>query len=103
MRFVSQTLLCAAAISALAFVAGCGGGELNAPAAAAAPAPVGSVVQNGQHTECTVCKANADLACVDVVVDDQTPRYESNGKTYYFCSNSCRDEFARNPGKFLPK
>ena len=28
---------------------------------------------------------------------------EYNGKTYYFCSKSCRDEFARNPGKFLPK
>ena len=101
MRFISQTVLCAAAISALAFVAGCGGGELNSATPAAAP--LGAVVQNGQHTECTVCKANADLACVDVVVDDQTPRYAYDGKTYYFCSNSCRDEFARNPGKFLPK
>ena len=52
--------------------------------------------------ECLVCKHNADLACVDVVVTGDTPNYVYQGTRYYFCSNSCRDEFAENPGKYLP-
>jgi len=50
--------------------------------------------------QCIVCKHNADLACVDVEVDANTPRYVYNGKTYYFCSETCRDEFAKNPTKY---
>ena len=52
------------------------------------------------HAECLVCKHNADLACVDVAVKADTPHYDFNGKTYYFCSDTCRDEFAKNPGKY---
>jgi YHS domain-containing protein len=51
--------------------------------------------------ECLVCKMNADLACIDVDVDKNTPSYVYNGHTYYFCSNDCRKEFARNPQKYL--
>jgi YHS domain-containing protein len=50
--------------------------------------------------QCMVCKHNADLACVDVVVDANTPRYEYQGKTYYFCSETCREAFAKNPEKY---
>jgi YHS domain-containing protein len=52
------------------------------------------------HAECLVCKANADLACIDVPVDGGTPSYAYNGKTYYFCSNECRKTFAKNPAKY---
>ena len=62
-----------------------------------------STTSTGCHAECAVCKANADLACLDVTVTDQTPRYEYGGKTYYFCSNSCRDDFARHPEKYASK
>jgi YHS domain-containing protein len=51
--------------------------------------------------ECLVCKKNADLACVDISVDKTTPTYAYNGKTYYFCSDECRNQFARNPTKYL--
>jgi YHS domain-containing protein len=54
------------------------------------------------HSECLVCEKNADLACVDVTVTDQTPSYDYNGKRYYFCRTECRDEFAKNPQKYLP-
>jgi YHS domain-containing protein len=54
------------------------------------------------HAQCLVCKHNADLACVDVTVDDSTPSSVYLGKRYYFCSNSCRDEFAENPAKYMP-
>ena len=55
------------------------------------------------HAECLVCKTNADLACVDVAVDSTTPRVESNGKTYYFCSEECRDCFQRTPAKYVAR
>jgi len=29
--------------------------------------------------------------------------YRHKGKTYYFCTPSCRDEFAANPRKYLDK
>jgi len=54
------------------------------------------------HAECLVCKYNADLACLDVSINDQTPTFDYNGKRYYFCSEECRDDFAKNPQKYLP-
>jgi YHS domain-containing protein len=53
------------------------------------------------HAECLVCKYNADLACVDVAVDSNTPRCTCEGKTYYFCSDDCRHAFEKNPAKYL--
>jgi YHS domain-containing protein len=53
------------------------------------------------HAECLVCKVNADLACVDVTVKGDTPRAEYLGKTYYFCSNECRDKFVKEPAKYV--
>ena len=50
--------------------------------------------------ECTVCKHNADLACVEVDVTANTPRAEYAGKTYYFCSEDCRSEFVKHPEKY---
>jgi YHS domain-containing protein len=52
------------------------------------------------HGQCLVCKYNADLGCVDIPVDETTPRLLYQGKTYYFCSNECRDQFAKNPSKY---
>lgn len=57
-----------------------------------------SQVSDGHvHSECTVCKHNADLACIDVVVDPSTPHYLYNGKTYYFCSDHCCKKFQKDP------
>ena len=59
------------------------------------------VAASHPHAECLVCKHNADLACVDVEVEQDTPTYAYNGKTYYFCSNACRNHFATEPVKYL--
>src|SRR3954466_10631952 len=60
------------------------------PPAASAPPPrptptpvAASARQPGRHAECLVCKENADLACVDLTVDKDTPHTDYNGKTYY--------------------
>ena len=70
----------------------------------ATPPPVACKVGSGTsgvHAECLVCKKNADLACVDVEVDGKTPSADFLGKRYYFCSDECRKEFVKNPGKFV--
>jgi len=92
MRFA----ICGLFLCAGVCLAGCTGNPGNQPVMA-------STTATGCHAECAVCKANADLACLDVTVTDQTPRYEYGGKTYYFCSNSCRDDFARHPEKYASK
>lgn len=51
--------------------------------------------------ECPVCRANADLACLNVRVDGATPHAEYRGKTYYFCSEECRVLFEKNPGRYV--
>jgi YHS domain-containing protein len=53
------------------------------------------------HAECLVCKYNADLACVDVAVENDTPSCQCNGQTYYFCSDVCRAAFMKNPALYL--
>jgi hypothetical protein len=63
----------------------------------------GGSASTGVHAECTVCKENADLACIDITVDDRTPRTEHNGKTYYFCSDDCRKDFEKAPAKYAGK
>jgi len=55
------------------------------------------------HAECLVCKANADLACIDVAVNSTTPTYVYKDKTYYFCSDDCRREFAKHPSQYVRK
>lgn len=53
------------------------------------------------HAECLVCKSNADLACVDIAVEDATPSYAYGGTTYYFCSETCKKKFAMDPQEYL--
>ena len=53
------------------------------------------------HAECLVCKYNADLACIDVELEKETPSYTYEGKTYYFCSPTCAKKFQANPAKYV--
>lgn len=53
------------------------------------------------HARCVVCEANNDLACIDVVISDKTPRVEYHGATYYFCSEECATHFRSSPEKYL--
>jgi YHS domain-containing protein len=69
----------------------------------ATPDERGAAASTQPHAECLVCKKNADLACIDVPVDGKTPTYAYGGKTYYFCSDECRNNFAKHPSRYLPK
>lgn len=50
-----------------------------------------------------VCKYNGDLACVMVPAAAQTPHWDYQGTTYYFCSETCKTAFIKDPARYLPK
>jgi hypothetical protein len=91
-----KSLPIAIVILFLAGIGGCASSNDRAPQA-------GGALMMSNHAQCTVCKKNADLACVDVAVDDRTPRAVYQGKTYYFCSDDCRKDFEKNPAKYAAK
>ncbi len=49
-----------------------------------------------------VCKAEGDLGCVRVRVDERTPRASYRGATWYFCAERCRLKFEKDPGRYVP-
>jgi hypothetical protein len=53
------------------------------------------------QAQCVVCKCNADLACVDVRVNPDTPRVVHHDQTLYFCSEYCREAFIAKPEKYV--
>jgi YHS domain-containing protein len=59
--------------------------------------------QDGQTAECCICRENGDLACLHVKVTGATPRAEYGGRTWYFCSEECREAFLKNPAKYAEK
>jgi len=81
----------------LMFIAAAGGCVENHPTTAS------NTATPSNHAECLVCKHNADMACIDVDVDQDTPTYAYNGNTYYFCSRGCAKKFQANPEKYLEK
>ena len=43
-----------------------------------------------------------DLVCLmNVEKDEKAITYSYKGKTYYFCSENCREEFKQDPEKYL--
>lgn len=48
-------------------------------------------------------KAIDPVCGMQITVGDQTPKYEYQGKTYYFCSDECKKRFADDPSKYLEK
>ena len=54
------------------------------------------------HTNPPVANAEIDPVC-GMSVDQETAQWKTDfkGKTWYFCSSSCRTKFIANPGKYL--
>ncbi|TKJ41953.1 hypothetical protein CEE36_07825 [candidate division TA06 bacterium B3_TA06] len=49
-----------------------------------------------------VTKKATDPTCgMEVTVTDETPTYEYEGKTYYFCSADCKTKFVADPGEYM--
>ena len=63
----------------------------------------GAIAVAPGHAICPVCRANGDLACLDVAIRADTPRTSHAGSTYYFCSRECQEEFERKPEAYLPR
>ena len=41
------------------------------------------------------------LVCGMEVDEEQALHLEHEGKTYHFCGEGCKEEFAKEPGKYL--
>ena len=54
----------------------------------------------GPTAECPVCKHDGDLACLCVEIEADTPSCVCAGKTYYFCSEECREDFVQHPERY---
>lgn len=72
-----------------------------APAAAGAGSAHASLKAPGEATvgDRTICPTSGE----EFVVSADSPKYEYQGKTYYFCCGGCDAEFAKDPQKFLKK
>ncbi len=57
---------------------------------AAEPTTAPTSAPTTQHAECLICVGH------EIEVTDSTPRSEFEGKTYYFCSESCKKWFDIN-------
>ena len=64
-------------------------------------APSSKTEASAGAATCEVCRYNNDLACLTVAVKDSTPRAEYQGKTYCFCSESCKTAFVKKPEKYV--
>ncbi len=43
-----------------------------------------------------------DLVCgMEIDNDKSKDRFDFEGKTYHFCSESCRDNFSKSPGSYI--
>lgn len=50
----------------------------------------------------TVGSRVVDPVCrMTVVVEDDTPRSEHAGTTYYFCCEACKRRFDQDPGQYV--
>ncbi|XOF35224.1 MAG: YHS domain-containing protein [Candidatus Electrothrix sp. YB6] len=59
-------------------------------------AKAGQAAQNAQTTVRDVLVE--DPVCHTLIPKDQAIRLRQDSKTYYFCSDSCCDQFTGNPG-----
>ena len=47
-------------------------------------------------------EGNLDPVCgMTVTKEEAACSYDYKGKTYYFCAQSCKDDFTANPGQYL--
>ena len=101
MRITINRLMCGVVVLGAALVGGCASAPAGSRAATSSGDSAVLAGQKSPHAECLVCKYDADLACVDVEVEKDTPKYTYNGKAYYFCSDSCCQKFQKDPAKYV--
>lgn len=110
MRLLPMTVLAAALACAC-------GGSSSPPAAPAAPAPSAEPAPAATAPAATAPASSADVVppgeakvgdktlCLvskeEFVVEATSPKFEYEGKTYYFCCPGCDKKFQQDPQKYL--
>jgi YHS domain-containing protein len=88
-RYAGIPLLFCPALLLVVWTAGC--------ERSASPTPPKAPATQTAMAECLPCAGHR------IEVTMSTPRVEYKGKTYYFCSNGCRETFLKNPEKYVAK
>ena len=52
--------------------------------------------------QCMVCRHHRDFGCLKVTKTPQTPQAKYAGRTFWFCGESCRCDFEKNPKRYFP-
>lgn len=51
-----------------------------------------------------MAEKHTDLVCgMEVTEENAACSFEYQGKTYYFCAEACRDQFAQNPEEHISR
>ncbi len=70
----------------------------------AAALGLGIVLAQVQPTMNKPAAKQTDPVCgMQVEVEKTTPRSVHKGKTYYFCSKNCKEDFDKNPANYTEK
>jgi YHS domain-containing protein len=97
-RFIS-IFAHSALLALLAMVSACGGASqqtnhTETPAQAQAPVVAAGEAKPGDRSMCPVSKDAFTIKA-------DSPSAEYQGKTYYFCCPGCKEEFVKDPAKYL--
>jgi YHS domain-containing protein len=94
-RILKEVLISGFVFAAmLVWVSGCGKSGSTAPKPQKGQQPAASAVQAGEQTTCPVMEGQPINKAVFT---------EYKGKKVYFCCESCKPEFEKNPEKYLGK
>lgn len=58
---------------------------------------------NAAKQQCLVCRHNRDFGCLEISKSPSTPQAMHEGRTYWFCDDSCRRDFMKSPDRYIPQ
>lgn len=58
--------------------------------------------ENAMKQQCLVCRHNRDFGCLEIEKSPDTPQTRYEGRNYWFCGESCRRVFVKNPTRYIP-
>ncbi len=59
-------------------------------------------IESAPVQQCLVCRHHRDFGCLNITKTAKTPQARYAGRTFWFCSESCRHDFEKNPKRYFP-
>ncbi len=58
--------------------------------------------ESAARQQCLVCRHNRDFGCLEISKSPSTPQARYQGRTYWFCGESCHCDFVKSPENYMP-